>query len=171
VCFKHPAILGCRYSELLPKDICSFLWLDSCCKDDHVDFDINRATEKGVFSIDVQILCLRIFKHIGNTSTDELGTFVLDTVVELFVCLSERSDVHVEEVDPAPWDLLVHLVSVLEGIHTTEPGTICLGNAAGIVTGSCTQNVSYSLGCLSITWTDKVTTGWTGCTDKTFEFE
>ena len=44
--FEHPAILRCGYTKLLPKNICPFLWLDSCCKDEHFNFDINRAAEK-----------------------------------------------------------------------------------------------------------------------------
>ncbi len=87
--FKEPAIHGTGYTEELAGPVGICFWLYRSCEYHKVDFHGYRAVQQGIIGIDIQVLCFRILEDVCNPSADELGALVLDTVIELFIHLTE----------------------------------------------------------------------------------
>ena len=114
VCLKEPAILGTGHTEEFTGPVGILLGLDCCCEHDKVNFHVYRAVEERVIGHDMQVLGLGILEDVSHAAADELGAFILDTVVELLIHLPKGTDIHVEDVGNASWDLLDDLVAMFQ---------------------------------------------------------
>ena len=136
--FKQPLVGRAGDTKQSPHNFRLSGRLDSSGENDQFNLDFDRHAKKGVFGNDDEVL-VREFLNLGDTAADELGAFVLDTVVELFVGFAEGADVHVEDVGFTAGDLFNDLVGVLQRVHAAEPGTVRFADA-GVVTGTCTKD-------------------------------